>query len=161
VNGKAIGQLAGATLLRAWLVFSTVAALGFWAGLCIDHDDPLRSDDPYIFGCVFGVFAACLAAVYSVSEGIARHVGRTPIRDVSYAAVLAAWCLLLWGGSLQGGEAAPWLAFWANASFIVGALTYPLCRCRPPRAVGIVVSCVGVLFLVMYVLMVCVRVHRL
>lgn len=143
--------------MRAWLAFSALGSLGFAAFLYMDGDHPLQSDDPYIAGFTFGGIAAGLAIVYTVAETIAKRVGRMQIRDVGYAAPLAAWILLLWAGSCAGGEGAEIGAYAAVASLIIGVLTYPLCRFRMPQALTVIVACLGVVLVAMY----CVVYHRM
>ena len=56
----------------------------------------------------------------------------------------------MWVGSRAGGEGAGLLGYAAIASLVVGIATYPLCRFRLPRVFAAVVSCMGLLLLVMY-----------
>ncbi len=156
MNWKNIRQLAGTSALRGWLAFCTLAAIGFVWFWFIDHDNPLQSDDPYLVGFFFGISAACLAIIYTVAESIGRRVGWTQLKDFVYAVLLAAWCLLLWAGSLGGGEGACILSAASVASLVIGLLTYPLCRFDAPRVLLVIMSCMGVLLLTMYCV-VCVR----
>ena len=150
MNAKDLGRLLGTRVLRAWLASSAFAILGFAVNWFIDGDDPLQSDDPYIVGFVFAIVAACFAIVYTVTETIAQRVSRIQSRGFLYGILLVAWCLLLLAGSCRGGEAAPALEFAAAASLVIGLLTYPLCRYRWPGALVAIMSCMGVLLIVMY-----------
>src|SRR5688500_18120090 len=87
--------LAGGGLMRAWRVFSALAVIWFVVALCIDWDNPLHSDDPYIIGFLFGTVGAAASVVYSLGELVGRRLGRNALRDVGYWVVLAAWCVLL------------------------------------------------------------------
>ena len=148
MSRKSFLQLAGISLLRAWLVFSALAVLGFAVLLFIDRDDPLRSDAPYLVGFFVGAVGACWAIVYTAVENIAQQVGR--MRLLVYAIVLAAWCLLLWAGSRAGGEGGDLLNCAAIASLVIGLLTYCLCRFSLPRVLVVIISCAGLLLLAMY-----------
>ena len=150
MNWKNLKQLVMTALRRAWLAMCTLGTVGFLWFWIVDGDNPLRSDDPYLVGLIFGMFAACLAIIYTATESIGRRVGWRRFQDFAYPIVLAAWCLFLWGNSLRGGEAAAVLSVACVASLIVGALTYPVCRFDVPRRLAVTVSCIAVVLLAMY-----------
>lgn len=143
-------QLARILITRAWLAFSVLAIVGFTVFLFIDRDDPLRSDDPYLVGFIFGMVAAGLAAVYTAIEIFAQRLNLRHLSGFTYSVVLAGWCALMWALSRRGGEGAELFVYFAVASLGIGLLTYPLCRFRIPRTFAVIISGMGGLIVIMY-----------
>lgn len=148
--GPKVWRLAGVGLFRAWLAYSLLGILGTVFFIIIDHDHPLKSDDPWIVGCIFGGIAACATVPYTATE-LFRKDG--PVKHAVYALALCVWCLLLWVGELQASEGAGILAFFSWASLIAGAITWPLLRLKLPLTIWVGISLGGGLVFGMYVLM--------
>lgn len=60
-------------LLRAWLAFLSLMLTGFVVSLVIEPESVLKSDDPYVWGFLFGSFAAAASVVYSLANLIWRN----------------------------------------------------------------------------------------
>ena len=82
MNSKTLIRVIGNLVLRGWLVFSVLAAIGFVLWLIMDRDDPLHSDDPYLAGLFVGIVGACLSSVYTVMESIAQRFRRRHLTDL-------------------------------------------------------------------------------
>lgn len=150
---RAFAQWLKMALPRMWLAFSILSIVGFVIFLCIDHDNPLRSDDPYIVGIFFGITSACLSAVYSLLEAIATRVGRAWIKNTGYAFLLSAWSCTWWAVSyiVPDHEGAAELVFYlAAASLGIGVATWPLCRFTVPKTATVPARCMGAIFLLCY-----------
>lgn len=131
MTGSVLAKFLTPVMLRVCLAANALGIVGFVVALGLGHDDPLRSDDPYILGFLFGGFAACSAIVYTIFENVGRRCNRPYLTEVGYVSAIAVWCLLLWLASLRAPEMPEVLIYMAIASAAVGLLAYPLCRFVP------------------------------
>ena len=74
---------------RTWLAFCGAAILSGTAMCLVDGDHPLRSDDPYLVGMLFGGLAAFLAAVSAIAE---IWLGEGRRNHIALLIVCALWC---------------------------------------------------------------------
>jgi hypothetical protein len=141
------------TAFRAWLAFAAWMFLGWSIGILLDGDNPLRSDDPYCIGLIFGVVAACMAGAYGLVELFKLSQKKT---SDFYLFLLGIWCIFLFtmswiprvGGEAQVAEEL--LLHFTAASAIIGVSVWPLCIKKLPRFCAGGISAVGITLLAMY-----------
>lgn len=141
-------QLTVASLLRLWFVFSFVFVLGILAGMALDGDNPLVSDDPYIEGFVMCIPALGLAFIYCLADSF-RRLARW--KHWIVASVLTIWCLTFGLGELVvNGEGDGILLAIAIGSLVAGVVAWLLCVLRVPTWMRAVVSAAGATSLLAY-----------
>jgi hypothetical protein len=133
--------------LRSAAVFGVVGTAGFALFAIFARDNPLRSQDPYIFGMLCGTPAATAAAFYTMFETFVR---RPIVIDFLYFGLLTMWSLMLWLYGFVAPEGQRLGLFLAGGSMAAGTIGWPLCRFRIPRKIEILAAVVGVLLVATY-----------
>jgi hypothetical protein len=138
----------GMAAWKAWLVFSLTAVVGAVLFIFLDGDNPLRSDDPYIAGNLFGGVAAVLAVFHVL---VWESTGKRRVAHVASAVLLSLWCGFLFVSSLTPSEGSGILKYLSVTSLAAGMLAWPLVNFELGRKWEIAISCLGVLFWLGYV----------
>lgn len=122
----------------------------------VDGDHPLRSDDPYLVGLLFGGLAAFLSATIALADfWFEKRRGKS----VAYLIVCGLWCSFWTAAEFTANEgqgvgfsimtlgllvvAATWL-------YLRSFICRELCRWHPTRLVSTLLSIFGGLFLLLY-----------
>ena len=140
------GIIVRCAVARAWLAFCLLSFLFALAFLLIDGNNPLRSDDPYIVGFLFGSIGACHTLVYSAAELIKKD---GYFKDVIWLVACGLWCALLyltWWSAVEGRGI---ILYILVGSLIVAAVEWPLLRFGVPRVVFVATSIIGAALIVL------------
>lgn len=141
------GIIVRCAVARAWLAFCLLSFLFALAFLLLDGDNPLRSDDPYIVGFLFGSIGACHTLVYSAAEWLKQ--GKR-FKHVIWLLALALWCALLcltWWSAAEGRGI---ILHILMGSLIVAAVEWPLLRFGVPRTFYAITSIAGATLIGLY-----------
>ena len=143
------GEGFAAVIARTWLAFSVMTFAGAVAGIVLDGDNPLHSDDPYLMG-----FVSAIAPTFcTASASIAAYRRRSPkAQRVAYFLPLAGMVglLLVWDAVVTMAEGQGLATFAAVVIAAGGLLAYPLRASRLDRWSLIVGSIPGIMCLVGY-----------
>ena len=131
-------------LLQGWVVFWIAALAAGVIALIVDHEKAFRSDDPFLLGLIVGIVPGVMATIFT---GLRQWTGKQWAAHGICAAMLLAWCGLLFVGSLVPGEGSAVCGLAAAASAILGLLPWPLYALAYPKWLKFAVTTAGGVFL--------------
>lgn len=144
-----IKRISMEAIKRIWIVFSCIFVLAVIVFSILDGDNIFSSDDPYLFGFIFGLVCAGLALVYTIFNNIGKLAKR---KHWIVGFCLAIWCLfLVIMEILNHGEGDGLAGFFAGVSLISGVVGWALCMVSFPKVVYATISAFCVFFLIAYV----------
>lgn len=136
-------------LARTWLGFSVSAFVTAAASSVLEHDSPLKSDDPYIVGGIVAAFCAGFAFISSIAGAIAGSGAKQPL---AYFGTLFALSAFLIGVdvvcTMPEGQGIP--SFFGVAIAVIGATVYSLMKIPVTKWYVVVGSVPGLLYLLGY-----------
>ncbi|MCD4726526.1 MAG: hypothetical protein K8R46_02620 [Pirellulales bacterium] len=141
------------TAARVWLVFCSLSFLFALLFLLISGCNPLRSDDPYLVGFLFGGIGICLALVYSSAELIKKD---GYFKDVIWLVACGLWCAFLcleWHCASSVGQEIMLYSLLIG-SLITAAVEWPLLRFGVPHTFYAITSIAGATLIVLFLFVV-------
>jgi hypothetical protein len=137
-------------LLRTWLAFSVVSFVVAVVCSVVDHDNPLKSDDPYIVGGIAGGFCAGFAFVCSVVGELGGS--RTKQLLAYFGLVLSVSVfLIVVDVAMPSPEGQGILTLFGVLIAVSSAATYPLLKIPLTKLSLVCASIPGIIYLLGYV----------